>query len=82
MSRNERLARLGVDIDTRLAAVWTIVWDGHLGVVLDGDELARNQFGACLRAAYALGYQAALREESEGRRGELARANGYTKEGA
>lgn len=79
---SERTERLKVDVDTRLTAVWALVWESRLWNALCEDERLTEQVGAALRAAYCLGYRDALREDSEGRRGELARANGYAKEEA
>lgn len=71
--RTLRRQRLEVDVDTRLARVWR-----HYEPLLDRmDDEERTAFGAALRASYAEGYTDALREDNEGRRCELARANGY-----
>ncbi len=75
MDRAERFERLQVDVDTRLAEVWAITWD-----VLSLDDASAPVVGALLRAAYGVGYRDATKEFDEGRAGELARANGYTKE--
>lgn len=73
----ERRERLNLEIDTRLAAeIWPLVW----GSALDEDEELRPLLAAALRSAYGAGYRDALREDREGRRGELARATGYTTE--
>lgn len=81
MSNAERVQRMELDVDTRLAKVWRIVWGGsRLGAAINDDETALHQFGSCIRAAYGLGYGDALREDAEGKRGELGRANGYERE--
>jgi hypothetical protein len=76
--RRERLARLSIDVDTRLTDIWRASWQpgGVLLPVLE-DEVLREAFGAAVRAAYAYGYRDALDDDARGRRGELARANGY-----
>lgn len=78
---NERLERIGeleVDIDARLTELWALMWQP--GSPLDpvmADDTLREAFASCVRTAYAAGYQDALREDAEGRRGELARRHGY-----
>jgi len=76
--RAERLERLAVDIDTRLTPLWLMFWASEFGDRVD--ETDQGLIGSMLRAAYGLGYRDAYRECDEGRPGELAVANGYTKE--
>ena len=78
-ARAARLERLTVDIDTRIADLWALAWSGVLARTLDDEEVA-GAVGAMVRAAYGLGYRDALQEDKEGRRDELARANGYATE--
>lgn len=79
MNKAERVERLKVDVDTRLTEVWGLYWRSRMPGVLEDNDLS-VQFGDAIRAAYALGYRDALSEARKGRQGELARANGYTKE--
>lgn len=76
--RERRRDRLAIDVDTRLTDIWLVVWQpgGVLRPTLE-DEITREAFGAAVRAAYAYGYRDALDDDAQGRRGELARANGY-----
>jgi hypothetical protein len=78
MSREERLQGLQVDVDTRIAELWTILWDDRavLASVMQ-DDTERDSLGALLRAAYSMGYMDALKEDALGFRGELAKAHGY-----
>lgn len=71
-----------VDVDTRLAELWAMVWDPAYGVdeKLQADEHLRGQVAGFLRAAYGIGYAHALREDKAGRRSELHRAHGYRPE--
>jgi hypothetical protein len=73
--KSERLDRLRVDIDTRLADVWAVAWNA-----LDLTDETGGIVGALMRAAYGVGYRDAYQECEAGRPGELAVANGYTKE--
>lgn len=78
MTREERIQGLSVAVDLRLLELWALICEGE-GVLesLMVDDTARVAFASCLRTAYAQGYQDALREDAEGRRGELALAHGY-----
>lgn len=73
-----RVASLMVDVDMRLSELWAMTWvaDSVLDPLMEDDAM-REAFGACLRSAYITGYRDALREDREGRRGELATNNGY-----
>lgn len=78
MNKTEREQGLQVDVDTRLTPIWTVAWDNTLiGQRMDEDAELAKSVGLLLRAAYGLGYCDALREDSQGRRAELHRANGY-----
>lgn len=79
MTHEERVQGLEVDVDTRLAGAWELVWQGEfrLAELIDGDDQLAAEVGSLLRFAYGRGYVDALSEESEGRRGELCRAHGY-----
>lgn len=70
---------LEVDIDLRLGPVWDTLWnDGapDLAEALANEDVAR-EFGALLRYAYGRGYNDALGEDKDGRRGELPRTYGF-----
>jgi hypothetical protein len=70
---------LAVDVDTRISELWLMAWEPATVVATlmeDADFAAA--IGALMRAAYGKGYCDALREDAEGRRGELGRAHGYT----
>jgi len=58
---------LELDIDSRLAEVWLMLWSGT--------ALAGAELGPLLRLAYGRGYTDAL---TEGERGELCRAHGLS----
>jgi hypothetical protein len=79
VDRNERQTRLDIDVDTRLAELWALALDREtvIGAAMAVDLDMAHSIGLLLRAAYGLGYCDALQEDREGRRGELARANGY-----
>jgi hypothetical protein len=70
---------LEIDVDTRLAELWALVWEP--GTRIAGaleDDAVRDTFGHAIRAAYCQGYTDAIREVRDGRPGELARTHGYT----
>lgn len=75
---SERTDRLCLDIDTRVLDIWATAEqeDSVLLPMLEVDEM-RAAFACCLRVAYGQGYADALREDREGRRGELCRTHGY-----
>jgi hypothetical protein len=79
-ARPEQWERLNVDVDTRLAPIWGLLWDegSVLRSVLD-DEEQGPALGAFLRAAYGLGYGDAHEENEQGRRGALYVDNGYVR---
>lgn len=76
---DERLQRLAIDVDTRLTPLWLLVWEpgSALADAMSEAPALADIVGGLMRAAYGLGYQDALREDRDGRRGELARAHGY-----
>ena len=75
---SDKRESLKVDVDTRLLDIWEVLWEpGHLADTLREDEGLATVIGSGLRAAYVRGYLDALQEESQGRRGELAREHGY-----
>lgn len=78
MTHEERIAELSIAVDLRLTELWALICEGGsvLAEVL-AEDAAREAFASCLRTAYAQGYNDALLEDQEGRRGELARAFGY-----
>lgn len=80
MTDAERRQRLQVDIDTRLAKAWEVIWaEGSVlrPILREECSTERDAFAAVLRYAYSKGYSDALAEDAAGRRDELARANGY-----
>ena len=79
LDRNERQTRLDIDVDTRLAELWALALDRDtvIGAAMAINADVAHSVGLLLRAAYGLGYCDALKEDREGRRAELARANGY-----
>jgi hypothetical protein len=78
-AHEDRLRALEVDVDTRLADIWALAWepDTLIGELMDGNPRLAESVGKLMRAAYGAGYCQALDEVKQGRRGELARANGY-----
>lgn len=61
-----RLERLALDIDTRLASLWTEAFEV--------EEWTLEAVAVFMRAAYGAGYVGALTEDVRGR---LCRENGY-----
>lgn len=72
----DKVQRLETDIDCRLAELWLTTWQPE-GVLQDLNEAQTTAMAATVRAAYGKGYTDALREDREGRRGELQRTHGY-----
>jgi hypothetical protein len=68
---------LELDIDTRLAALWRILWDDSALMPVLEPGPAAELLAASLRSSYSMGYMDALVEDSKGRRGELHKTHGY-----
>ena len=66
----DRIDLLELDIDTRLADLWQVMWEDFPQIA--GNEQTRLEFSVFMRAAYGRGYIDALKDK-----GELCTDHGY-----